>query len=171
MGSIIFKPQFCRTRIRRSHLFDIINSMNIDTKARLTGGKSIVINAFVNHVWAIQSDINNWPKWQKDISYANLEGKLVKGTVFKWKAMGMSITSELQEVVVNRAIGWTGKSLGMVAVHYWGFEKQGNKTRVTTKESLSGWFPIIIKIVKPNFLDESLTKALNILKNYSEATK
>lgn len=145
--------------------------MKIDSDAPLIAKKTEFIKAPINHVWQIQSDINNWPKWQKDVSYAKLQGKLEKGTVFTWKAMGMNIYSELQEVIENKTIGWSGKSFGMNAIHIWTFNKEGNNTRVTTKESLSGWFPTLIKIFKPSFLDKSLEKALNTLKTYSEATK
>jgi uncharacterized membrane protein len=145
--------------------------MNIDTKAPLKAKKDIVIDAPVSHVWMVQSDIRNWPKWQKDVSYAELRGKLAKGTVFTWKAMGMNITSELQEVVENKIIGWSGKSIGMSAIHVWKFEKQGNKTRVITEESLSGWFPMIIKLFKPDFLEQSLIKALETLKDQAEKKK
>ncbi len=145
--------------------------MNIDTTAPLIGKKDIEINAPVHHVWAIQTDIESWPKWQKDISSVNIEGKLTKGTVFKWKAMGMNITSVLQEVNENKIIGWSGKSIGMNAIHVWKFEKQGNKTIVTTEESLSGWFPMLIRLFKPDFLEQSLSKSLLNLKNQAEKTK
>lgn len=145
--------------------------MVIDSTASLTAKKEMIINAPVERIWKIQSDINNWPKWQKDVSYARLQGRLAKGTVFKWKAMGMNITSELQEVNNNKEIGWSGKSIGMNAVHNWKFEKQGNKTKVITEESLSGWFPRIIKLFKPDFLEKSLLKSLQTLKHQAEKTK
>ena len=145
--------------------------MNINKNAPLVSKKEIVINAPISITWDIQTDIDNWPKWQKDISSAKLIGELKKGTSFKWKAMGMSITSELQEVEKNKIIGWSGKSIGMNAIHFWYFEKQGNKTKVITEESLSGWLPSIIKILKPKFLDESLSKAINTLKVHAEETK
>lgn len=143
-------------------------AINIDSKAPLTAKKETVINSPIERVWRIQSDINNWPKWQKEITFACIEGALEKGTVFRWKAMGMNITSMLQEVVVNKRIGWSGKSFGMYAVHIWKFEKQADKTKVITEESLSGWFPKLIKLFKPGFLDESLSKALQTLKNHAE---
>jgi uncharacterized membrane protein len=145
--------------------------MDIEAKVPLRAKKDIVIDASVNHVWQIQSDVNNWPKWQKEVSYAKLQGRFKKGTAFTWKAMGININSELQEVIENKTISWSGKSFGMNAVHIWEFEKQGNKTKVITEESLSGWFPVIIKMFKPNFLEESLAKALQTLKNQAEKTK
>lgn len=145
--------------------------MKIYINAPLIAKKSKTINAPISRVWKTLSDINNWPQWQKDISYAKLHGKLAKGGVFTWKAMRMNINSELQEVIKNKSIGWTGKSLGMNAIHVWKLEKQGNKTKVTTEESLSGWLPIIIKLFKSDFLEQSLTKTLSNLKNQTEKTK
>lgn len=144
-------------------------------KTKLTGSlvtvNSITIDAPIGHVWKLQTSINDWPSWQNDITSAELLGPLQKGSQFKWKAMGMNILSELQEVVQRKVIGWTGVSIGMRAVHYWYFEKQGSKTKVTTEESLSGWLPSIIKIFKPDFLEDAVAKSLETLKMYSEKTK
>lgn len=144
--------------------------MKIDSNASLIAKKETIINVPVDKVWLVQSDIENWTTWQKEISFAKLQGKLAKGTMFTWKAMGMNITSELQEVVENKVIGWTGKSFGMKAVHIWRFESLQDKTKVTTEESLSGWFPTLIKVFNPNFLDQALSKALLTLKNYAESS-
>lgn len=144
--------------------------MNIDSKAPLTGRREILIDAPIERVWEVQTDINNWPKWQKEVTFANLDGELRPGTAFKWKAMGLNITSVLQEVVAHQTIGWSGESIGMRAVHIWGFERQGNGTKVVTEESLSGWLALTIKFFKPDFLDESLSKALRTLKVEAEKT-
>lgn len=88
--------------------------------------------------------------------------------MFKWKALGMGITSTLQEVDPPHTIGWTGDSLGMHAVHVWHLESSNGKTKVTTEESLSGWFPKILKFFNPNFLDQSLQKSLETLKATAE---
>lgn len=144
--------------------------MTIDKHAPLIAKKEIIINAPINHVWGIQSDIHNWPKWQQDISFANLEGELKKGATFTWKAVGINIISVLQEVTVNQTMSWSGDSIGMHAIHIWNFEKLGSKTKVITQESLSGWFATIIKLFKPTFLEESLDKSLTTLKLHAEKT-
>jgi len=82
--------------------------------------------------------------------------------------MGMGIVSTLQEVQPPQRISWTGKSPGMAAVHCWTFEAQGDHTRVITEESLSGWFPRLLKLLTPAFLDRSLAKSLETLKAQAE---
>lgn len=142
--------------------------MDIDKNAPLIAKKEIIIKAPIEKVWKIQTDINSWPEWQKEVSSAKLIGGLKKGSTIKWRAMGMGISSTIEDVSKHKVIGWSGKSIGMYAIHFWYFEKSGYKTKVKTEESLSGWAPKLIKQFKPNFLDESLQKTLNQLKNQIE---
>lgn len=144
--------------------------MEIDTSATVFSRKEIIINAPVVKVWEIQTDIENWPKWQPDITFVKLEGDLVPGTVFRWKAKGLEITSTLHTVEPNIRIGWTGVSLGMYAIHNWTFKQQGDFTSVTTEESLSGWLAQLMKLFNRDFLDKSLETSLLILKKISETS-
>ena len=50
--------------------------MNIDTNAPVFARKEIVIHAPVEKVWELQTDIENWNRWQPDITSAKLEGAL-----------------------------------------------------------------------------------------------
>ena len=53
--------------------------MNTDESAPLKAHKEIVIN--------------NWPQWQPGVTEAKLEGTLQPGTIFRWKASGITIVS------------------------------------------------------------------------------
>ena len=145
--------------------------MNIDQQAPLRARKEININAPVEKVWATLIDINHWSDWQPTVASAELEGNLATGATFKWKAMGLNIASMIQELEPQKAIAWAGKSLGMNAVHMWNFEPVDHHTRVTTTESLSGWFPKILKFFDPAFLDKSLAGSLQVLKAEAERQK
>ena len=134
----------------------------------MTARREILIAAPLEKVWAVQTDIDRWPEWQADVSSAKLEGNLEVGTIFRWKAKGLSITSTIQELEPGRRIAWTGSSIGMKAVHIWIFEPRDTGTRVITEESLSGWFPRILKIFDPTFLEKSLTGSLQVLKSQTE---
>lgn len=142
--------------------------MNINQKAALVAAEEIHIEAPLPTVWAIQTDINKWSQWQTDVSQANLDGSLNEGTIFKWKAAGLNIVSQLQIVHPLETIGWTGKTLGMYANHIWEFEVQDQGTLVRTRESLEGWLPRLIKIFDVNFLEKSLRKSLKTLKEHAE---
>ena len=145
--------------------------MNIDQKASLKAKKEIEIDAPVDKVWSLLTGIDDWARWQPDVTSARLDGDLSVGTEFKWKAMGLKITSSIEELEPSKRIGWTGKSIGMKAVHRWNFDPQGNLTHVITEESLSGWFPGVLKIFDPAFLEKSLTGSLQVLKAEAERKK
>jgi len=143
--------------------------MDIDTSAPVFSRKEIIIHAPVEKVWQIQTGIESWVNWQPDVSSAQLEGSLATGTVFRWKAKGLAITSTLHTVEPQQRIGWTGVSLGMYAIHNWTFERQGEKnTHVVTEESLSGWLTRLMKLLDPLFLEKSLEASLQILKATAE---
>lgn len=142
--------------------------MNIDTNAPVFARKEIVIHAPVEKVWELQTDIENWKRWQPDITAAKLEGALEAGTIFRWKAKGLNIVSTLHTVIPLKQIGWTGLSLGMFAIHNWMFEARGKTTLVVTEESLSGWLTRLMILLDPQFLEKSLETSLNNLKFMAE---
>ena len=140
----------------------------IDTHAPLSARKEIIIEAPIEKVWSIQTDIEGWQKWQPDISTARLNSTISEGKGFRWKAKGLDIVSSFHTVEPQHQIGWTGRSLGMFAIHNWTFEPQGNRTRVITEESLSGWLTRLMKLFDPKFLEKSLEGSLGTLKAYVE---
>jgi len=142
--------------------------MQIDHDAPLSAKKDILISAPLERVWSELTNIDQWSKWQPGLTSSKLDGKLTTGTKFYWKAKGFNITSTLQIVDQMQSIGWTGKSLGMQAIHIWRFEKHPDGTFVQTEESLSGWFPRLLKLFDPKFLETSLQNSLQILKAHVE---
>ena len=142
--------------------------MKIDNNAPLKARKEILIYAPLEEVWAELIEIDLWSEWQPDVTSSKLEGNLATGAMFYWKAKGLNITSTIQILEPLQSIGWTGKSLGMQAIHIWKFEKHEEGSYVKTEESLSGWFPRILKLFDPNFLEKSLRGSLEVLKAHVE---
>lgn len=140
----------------------------IDVNAPLSARKEIIIEASIEKVWNIQTDIEGWQKWQPDISAARLDSTISEGSGFHWKAKGLDIVSRFHTVEPQRQIGWTGVSLGMFAIHNWTFEPQGSRTRVVTEESLSGWLTRLMKLFDLKYLEKSLENSRNTLKAYLE---
>ncbi len=142
--------------------------MEINPRAPMVARKSILINAPLEKVWKIHSDINGWKDWQSDISKSQLDGTLKPNEIFTWTSGGFPVTSTIQEVVPQRRLGWSGKALGSSAKHIWIFEQQGNSTLVTTEESMEGWLISIMKPFTPGFLDKSLEVWTQNLKKKAE---
>lgn len=142
--------------------------MNIDQNAPVTAQDEIIIHAPIETVWAIQSDLARWPEWQSNISSVQFDGELAAGKVFRWKAQGLTITSTLQVVEPPRQIGWTGVAMGMKAAHLWHFEAVPEGTKVSTEESLSGWFTRLMALFDRKFLNKSMAASLATLKRRAE---
>ncbi len=142
--------------------------MSTDPHAPLIAREEVLINAPLDKVWALETDIDRWPDWQPEVSVARLEGPLAVGTVFAWKAKGLRIVSTIREYEPETRISWTGRALGMNAIHIWAFEPYDGGTRVTVEESLSGWFPRMMKIFNPAFLEKSMRQSLQVLKSRAE---
>jgi hypothetical protein len=144
-------------------------TMQIDHHAPLTTRKETFIPATLEAFWHLHTDINHWADWRSDISSATLEGGLQPGAVFKWKTSGLTITSTLQEVEINRRIGWTGTGLGTKAAHVWTMEPCDNGILVITEESMSGWLTRVMKLFMPGFLDKSLDVWLGDLRKHLQS--
>jgi len=143
--------------------------MEINNQAPLIAHKEIFIQASPEVVWGIHTDINAWSQWHSDISMSRLESPLAVGSLFHWKAGGLSLTSTIQEVEPNQRVSWIGKALGTRARHIWMFRPHQNGTLLTTEESLEGWLVSLSKVVMPAFLERSLATWLDNLKSKAES--
>lgn len=134
--------------------------MQINSNAPVQFRGETVIPAPIEQVWAVLTDIPNWPDWNPDVQSAELHGELTPGTAFTWKTGSGTIRSTLQVVNAPHEIGWTGRLMGIHAVHVWQLKENGGETKVTTDESWEGW---IVRLLKPwmqRMLDEAIQKGL-----------
>jgi Polyketide cyclase / dehydrase and lipid transport len=108
--------------------------MDIDRNAPVIARHEIGINAPLETVWRLHTDVDNWPVWQPDIASAQLTGPFAAGSEFRWLTHGLDITSTIYEVVPNHRIVWGGTSLGITGVHLWLF----TEGTIHTEESWDG---------------------------------
>ena len=142
--------------------------MDINRGAPAIASAEALVRASLDVVWSIQTDIRGWSRWNPEVEYVDIEGPLVPGTEFRWKAAGASITSELQEVEPKRRIVWTGKILGIRAVHVWTFEEQADGVLVWTEESFDGMLARLFAKTMRRMLAAALSKGLDALKKECE---
>ena len=126
--------------------------------------KTITINANAERVWKILTNIDNWANWQSDIKSTKLNGELKPMTTFKWKSGGANILSTLQTVELNKKLGWTGKSLGILAIHSWTLAEQNGKTIVSVDEKMQGFLAGLFKKPLNKKLESGMQKWLDLLK-------
>jgi uncharacterized membrane protein len=66
-------------------LFNQMNTVDVDRKAQVIVDLSIEIEAAQETVWRIQTEIEQWPTWQKNISHVQLSGLIEVGNTFHWE--------------------------------------------------------------------------------------
>ncbi|MCY1170409.1 uncharacterized protein YndB with AHSA1/START domain [Sphingomonas sp. BE270] len=143
--------------------------MEIDPQAPAIAEGKIAINAPLETVWRIQTDIDRWSEWNSKVQRARLEGPLTVGSVFRWKSGGASIVSTIEEIEPTRRIAWTGRAMGARAAHIWTFEHRGDEVVVQTRESFDGWWPRLLPGLTRRMLDTMLPAWLQSLKLRAEA--
>lgn len=93
--------------------------MAINPNAPVVGVGEVRVQAPPPVVWTIMSTISEWPRWNPEISTADLVGPLASGSTFRWRSGPGAITSVLREVRPDELIEWTGRTLGVSAIHVW----------------------------------------------------
>jgi hypothetical protein len=143
-------------------------SKTIHLDAPVITRKSIVINASIEKVWKVFSNVNNWDTWQKEIVTPKINGAFKPGTSFNWKSNGLTITSTLQTVEINKMVGWSGPAFGAFAIHTWYFTENNGQTTISVEESMEGWLVTLLKSNFQSSLDTSIEHWLNALKVEAE---
>ena len=144
--------------------------VNIDRNAPAITRDEILIAAPLSTVWNVQTDISAWPRWNPDVSRAQMTGPLAAGTVFRWSTAGLDdITSTVGEVIPERRVVWSGPAQGISAVHVWTFTPVQDGVLVKTEESWDG-APVRENLeFMQGALDASLESWLASLKREAEA--
>jgi uncharacterized protein YndB with AHSA1/START domain len=142
--------------------------VEINHQAPATAQGEIHIAADPQTVWAVISTIDEWPTWNADVKSARLEGPTAPGSVFKWKAGPSSLVSTLQVVERPREIGWTGRTMGITAVHVFRFEPKDGGTLARSEESWEGLIASLFKGYSRRTLDRGIRSILALLKTEAE---
>jgi uncharacterized protein YndB with AHSA1/START domain len=142
--------------------------MEVDQSAPAVASSEIEIAAPSEVVWDVVADFDSWPEWNPEVKSMSIDGPVAEGTRFSWSAGPGTITSTLQRVERPNLIAWTGKTLGIDAVHVWRFEPRDGGTLVRTEESWAGLLPRLLRGRMQKALQESLDDGLPRLKAEAE---
>ncbi len=127
------------------------------------------VKAGAERLWSILTDVQSWNQWL-DTSYTRsvTPGLLDEGSIFSAELGGI-----IWKIAVIKArrpvkICWAGQRFGIKAVHDWEFFEREGKTRIVTRESLSGWILFLIYPVIKSRLSRYDQKWLADLKTRAE---
>lgn len=144
-------------------------AMDIDRAAPVISSDEILINAPIDIIWSVQTNISNWPQWRPTVPAAHWEGELKVGSAFRWEEGGLKIVSTVREIVPERRIVWTGPAQGIDAVHAWTFTPTEHGVLVRTEESWNGEAVRGMEPTLQPILDGALKDWLMRLKAKSES--
>ena len=126
--------------IAQSHSSESINS-----DAPVVQSKSVVIDADPKKVWQVLTAIEDWGTWNSRIKEPKLKSKLSLKSSFSWKINGAKINSTIETLIAEKTLGWSGKTFGAKALHYWYLEPVKGGTQVLVKESMEGWLIALMR--------------------------
>ncbi len=142
--------------------------MEIDRSAPAIAEGEIQIAAPPETVWEVIADIAAWPSWNTDVKSMTLEGPVAPGSTFRWKSGSSSLVSTLKVVDPPREIAWTGVTMGIHAVHVFGFEPSDGGTRARSAESFRGLIPTVLRGYSRKILQRGIDRILALLKAEAE---
>jgi uncharacterized protein YndB with AHSA1/START domain len=143
-------------------------TVRVDESAPVVAAAEIEVGTDAETVWDVLTGFEAWPTWNPAVKSATLSGPVAEGSEFRWKAGPGTITSTIRHVERPGLIGWTGKSLGLRAVHVWRLESQGERTLVKTEESFAGLPARIFRGRMQKMLQRELDDGLRHLKAEAE---
>jgi uncharacterized protein YndB with AHSA1/START domain len=142
--------------------------MNADRTAPVFSEGTITVAAAPEHVWDVLADFEHWPGWNSKVESVSLDGPVATGTVFRWKAGSAKLVSTLRDVERPTRLSWTGRTLGIDAIHAWTFTSANGGTVVSMEESFSGLVAKLLRRKLQRDLDATTVKGLAALKAAAE---
>jgi uncharacterized protein YndB with AHSA1/START domain len=140
----------------------------INREAPVVGKSELEISAPPERVWAVLTDLDQWPTWNADVKSMQFGKSVAPGSTFRWKAGPGRISSVIGRVEPPLLIAWTGRTLGIKATHFWILEPQNGSTLVRTEESYDGLVAHVFRGSLQKTLDEALERGLRCLKTEVE---
>jgi carbon monoxide dehydrogenase subunit G len=146
----------------------LMSHLEADRQAAVFSREEVEVSATPEEIWEIMSDIEKWPQWNPDVKAATIEGELVEGTDFRWKAGPGTIHSTLRTVERPRVLAWTGKTMGIPAIHVYKLEPAGSGTRLVLEESWDGLLSKVFRSYMQKTLDKAVRDGVQALKTEAE---
>jgi carbon monoxide dehydrogenase subunit G len=143
--------------------------VDINPSAPAVASASAFVDAPIATVWGVLVDFQRWPSWNKSVSSVELKGDATVGSTFVWVADGARIVSRLEDLEFPMRITWTGRTLGIRAIHVWEFGEKDGGTVVHTKESFEGFLARMFRGAMKRMLSKTLEQSVIALKSEAEA--
>ncbi|AEG18838.1 SRPBCC family protein [Methanobacterium paludis] len=145
--------------------------MKINENAPVVATGEIDVLADLETVWDVMVSIDKWPSWNPEVKDVFISGEVVEGSKFQWKAGPGTIKSIVQRVEKPNILAWTGRTLGINAIHVWQLRAHNDGTIIRTEESWEGLMVRILHGTMQKMLQDSIDSGLQYLKIEAEKRK
>ena len=149
----------------------LVNSSasTLESKHTMQFEASTTINAPIARVFALYSDVGNWPSWDPDLKASSLKGAFASGAVGEVKPhSGPKSELKFVEVIQGKSVRMECKlPLGMMHFDY-ELHTQGGSTVATHRTAISGLLAPLWSRLIGSGMKKSLPAALAGLKSAAE---
>ena len=136
---------------------------------------TIQINAHLQKVWDVFSDISNWGNWNPVCRECRFEtgNALVKGSCISFELtpviFPMRIAPEVGHCEPGKKVVWTGSKMGIQAEHEFYFEENDSGVELKSIEHFKGPMLIFARLMfLPSRLHSLSIRLLNAIKEKAE---
>lgn len=131
---------------------------------------SIEVQTRAEKLWDILADVEAWPSWQ-GTPFVKLSkpGRIAEGSTFAATLSGTKWNLVVMKAERPHKIIWAARRFGLKAVHEWEFKEEIEKTRVTTRENMTGWLLFLTYSIARKRLAAADEKWLADLKTTAES--
>jgi uncharacterized protein YndB with AHSA1/START domain len=106
---------------------------------------SVLINADIDKVWAIFTDLTSWERWNTVLENVSVDmpkelavgGKL--NFCVRPFTVPVRLEAEVEEVLPGKRIVWVARKFGVLAKHEFLFEESADGVKVTSIEKFTGF--------------------------------
>jgi hypothetical protein len=142
-----------------------------DADAPVFATGEVEMAADLDTVWEIMADIQHWPSWNPDIASATVHGPVRPGTRFSWKSGPGTIRSTFQVVERPAELSWTGKTIGIPAIHVYRLRPSDQHPGHSVVRLEESWDGLLARLLRRPFtrtLQTAIDTGLARLKSEAE---
>ena len=140
----------------------------ISPDAALASAAEVKIDAPIERVWTVLYGDRAVAGVEPGREVGFDRGSAEEGSIFRWKAGPGTIVSRIERLDRPRLVAWSGKTLGIRALHIWRLTDEQGTTRVRTEESYDGLVARLLRPALRKTLENALTKGARYLKAEAE---
>ena len=137
----------------------------INVNAGIRDRQSVIINASIERVWEVLTNVDGWSEWYDEIESASCD-KVRIGASFEWVTKSAHLHSVFRLVNEPTQLAWTGKSKIAKSIYVWNLEVADDQTIVTVEKSSEGF--LISVFNRQSKIHDDLLAWIGALKEESE---